>query len=426
VTVKTDTNAVKMNVIFVGNSFFRAFNQYIPLDEIFSDVRYWFYNKTEFYGPKLIKQRPVKDIDRLYEIINADYILWFTDNAQMYKISYEFAEDALIKLCVSDSLWNAETERLMENNNLTRNEAEYVLRHDPEKITGLDGDGVPVIRNIKGIEKAKAIHKIVEEIKESPYLMKMIEDKAKEKNQDFETTLYQDAKWLVEKQEKEQAEFSYPSSKIWKHGVYSKFDAAKYEYVFDGLEVDIVFSTEKDNLFIGRVEEDANKNESFDDWLAMLENPAKLKYWIDFKNLSAVNCEKALASLDKLASKYGIKNNMMVESQDVEALKYAKESGFYVILWVDNLHYWREPHSHNDSVSICRTIRHKINMLHPDAISSEFTAYPMLCDSFPEQNIHFWDTPKDFTEENIEHTKMLCREKSVKVVLVDYPQPIDY
>lgn len=426
VTVKTDTNAVKMNVIFVGNSFFRAFNQYIPLDEIFSDVRYWFYNKTEFYGPKLIKQRPVKDIDRLYEIINADYILWFTDNAQMYKISYEFAEDALIKLCVSDSLWNAETERLMENNNLTRNEAEYVLRHDPEKITGLDGDGVPVIRNIKGIEKAKAIHKIVEEIKESPYLMKMIEDKAKEKNQDFETTLYQDAKWLVEKQEKEQAEFSYPSSKIWKHGVYSKFDAAKYEYVFDGLEVDIVFSTEKDNLFIGRVEEDANKNESFDDWLAMLENPAKLKYWIDFKNLSAVNCEKALASLDKLASKYGIKNNMMVESQDVEALKYAKISGFYVILWVDNLHYWRGPHTKNDSISICKIIRNKINKLHPDAISSEFTAYPMLCDSFPEENIHFWDTPKDFTEENIQHTQMMCREKSVKVVLVDYPQPIAY
>ena len=116
----------------------------------------------------------------------------------------------------------------------------------------------------------------------------------------------------------------------------------------------------------------------------------------------------------------------MIESQDVEALKYAKNSGFFVILWVDNLHYWREPHSHHDSVSICHTIRYKINKLHPDAISSEFTAYPMLCDSFPEENIHFWDTPRDFTEENIRHTQMLCREKSVKVVLVDYPQPIDY
>ena len=220
--------------------------------------------------------------------------------------------------------------------------------------------------------------------------------------------------------------FSYSKSKIWKHGVYSKFDAAKYEKVFDGLEVDIVYSTEKDDLFIGREEDDAKKNETFDNWLSMLEKPTKLKYWIDFKNLSADNSSKAIASLEKLALKYGIKNDIMVESQDVEALKYAKKSGFYVILWVDNLHYWKGPHSHNDSVNICQTIRNKINKLHPDAISSEFTAYPMLCDSFPDQNIHFWDTPKDFTEENIQHTQMLCREKSVKVVLVDYPQPIDY
>ena len=27
--------------------------------------------------------------------------------------------------------------------------------------------------------------------------------------------------------------------------------------------------------------------------------------------------------------------------------------------------------------------------------------FPLLCDSFPEQNIHFWDTPKDYTPENV-------------------------
>ncbi|MBQ7533044.1 MAG: hypothetical protein IJT45_05020 [Bacteroidales bacterium] len=228
------------------------------------------------------------------------------------------------------------------------------------------------------------------------------------------------------KNKSDDGNFRYSKSKIWKHGVYSKYDAAKYEDVFEGMEVDIVYSKEKDDLFIGRVEEDANKNEYFDDWLAMLKTPKKSRYWIDFKNLSNENCVYAIASLNRLVDKYGIKNNVMVESQDIEALKYAKQYGYHVILWVDNLYYWREPHTHNDSVSICRTISNKINKLHPDAISSEFTAYPMICDSFPEENIHFWDTPKDFTKENIEHTKMLCREKNVKVVLVDYPQPIDY
>ena len=47
--------------------------------------------------------------------------------------------------------------------------------------------------------------------------------------------------------------------------------------------------------------------------------------------------------------------------------------------------------------------------------------FPLLCDTFPEQNIHFWDTPKDYTPENVEFTKKLCENESVKVVLVDYP-----
>lgn len=426
VTVEADSNAVKMNAIFIGNSFFRAFNQYIPLDEIFNDVRYWFYNKTEFYGHKLRQQRPVKDIDRLYSIINSDYIVWFTDNAQMYKISYEFAEDALLKLCVSDSLWNAETERLMKTGNITREAAEYILRHDPEKIKGLDSDEIPVIRNTKGIAKAKEVYRNYNKIKASPDLMKMAEEKAKETNQDIETTIYQWAKWMIENQEKEPAAFHYPESKMWKHGVYSKHDAAKYEKVFDGMEVDVVYSTEKDGIFIGRVEDDANKDDSFDDWLAMLEQPQNVKLWIDFKNLSNENCVKAIASLERLVDKYGIKDNVLIENQDLDALNHAKQSGFHVILWVDNLHYWRGPHSKNDSISICKIIRNKINKLHPDAISSEFTAYPMLCDTFPEQNIFLWDTPKDFTDENVRHTQELCRNKSVRVVLVDYPHPVDY
>ncbi|MBR4155474.1 MAG: hypothetical protein IKU01_02060 [Bacteroidales bacterium] len=36
------------------------------------------------------------------------------------------------------------------------------------------------------------------------------------------------------------------------------------------------------------------------------------------------------------------------------------------------------------------------------------------------------DTPKAFTPKNVEFTKEICSNKSVKVVLVDYPTPIDY
>lgn len=218
--------------------------------------------------------------------------------------------------------------------------------------------------------------------------------------------------------------FRYSKSKIWKHGVYSKYDAAKYEKVFDGLEVDLIYSTEKDDIYIGRVEGDVNKNCSFDEWLAMLKRPSKLRYWLDFKNLSADNCEKAIPILDNLTQKYKIKKKVMVESELLEPLQYARDNGFFIILWVDDL-YWRK-HEREDSIEVCNTIRNKINTLKPDAISGSYRMYPILCDTFPEQNIHYWDTPKKYSEENANFTRHLCKNKSIKVVLVDYDEPIDY
>lgn len=221
-----------------------------------------------------------------------------------------------------------------------------------------------------------------------------------------------------------QKKFKYPDSKIWKHGVYSKYEAAEYESVFKGLEVDLVYLPDRDDIHIGRSEDDAPNNDSFDSWLAMIKEPEKLRYWLDFKNLSADNCKNALARLDILTSKYKIKNCVMVESQEIEPLQYAKQCGYHVILWVEDL-YWRR-HERADSIEVCASIRKQINILHPDAISGSYRMYPILCDTFPEQNIHYWDTPKEYSEKNAAFTRKLCKNKSVKVVLVDYPEPIEY
>lgn len=220
--------------------------------------------------------------------------------------------------------------------------------------------------------------------------------------------------------------FSYPKSKIWKHGVYSEYEAEKFSKTFDGLEVDLIYSEKHNDIFIGRQEDDAEKGHTFDIWLSMIKEPNNTCYWIDFKNLTTSNAEAALQRLDEILNIHNAdKQNFMIENQDVSTLKIVKRFDYATILWVDNLYYWNNK-TKQDSASICKIIRNKINELQPDAISSEFTAYPMLCDSFPEQNVHFWDTPKAFNEENMKHTQMLCRRDNVKVVLVDYSEPIDY
>lgn len=216
--------------------------------------------------------------------------------------------------------------------------------------------------------------------------------------------------------------FDYPESKIWKHGVYSKWEAQKLEGIFDGLEVDVIYSQEKNDIYVGRVVADTSKNLPLDEWLSMLKEPDKMSYWVDFKNLNANNAEKALTVFENLVYKYNLKDKFFIESRDIDALKIAKGKDYHVMLWVENLHYWKNP-SKKDTLYVMNMIRSQINDLQPSAISCEYTMFPLLCDTFPEQNIHFWDTPKKYTPENVEFTKKLCENPSVKVVLVDYPTP---
>lgn len=216
--------------------------------------------------------------------------------------------------------------------------------------------------------------------------------------------------------------FKYPESKVWKHGVYSKWEAQELEGLFDGLEVDVIYSPEKNDIYVGRVVADTSKNLPLDEWLAMLKEPDKMAYWVDFKNLNANNAENALSVFDNLVDKYNIKDKFLIESRDIKALKVAKSKDYHVMLWVENLHYWKNP-SLKDTISVMNMIRTQINDLQPSAISCEYTMFPLLCDTFPEQNIHFWHTPKEYTPENVEYTKKLCENPSVKVVLVDYPTP---
>ena len=47
-------------------------------------------------------------------------------------------------------------------------------------------------------------------------------------------------------------EFNYPESKLWRHGVYSKYEAQELEGLFEGLEVDVIYSPEKNDIYVGR------------------------------------------------------------------------------------------------------------------------------------------------------------------------------
>lgn len=170
IIVDDDTIHRKPKVLFVGDSFIWSMSQFMPARQILADKEIWFYNNTAFVGFEN-SSMSVKDIDRLSHILNADYVVFYSAGHQWWEATYGFAKDALLQLCVSDSLFEASVSSYSDRyrnkegySDLTEEELRdnivWMLKNDPELIPGLDGDDMPTIRNTKRIEEALAVNKI--------------------------------------------------------------------------------------------------------------------------------------------------------------------------------------------------------------------------------------------------------------------------
>ncbi len=169
----------KPKVLFVGDSFIWDLETYMPWKEILEDVEIWFYNKSAFMGFEKEKH-PITEIDRLQSILKADYVVWYSSGYQWGLASYDFVEDALLRLCVTDSLFDAQIpwvmDSLRQDSNFLKNHYQWrysehcedslrkyavkALRDDPELIPGLGGEAMPTIRNIKAIQIAQQANAI--------------------------------------------------------------------------------------------------------------------------------------------------------------------------------------------------------------------------------------------------------------------------
>lgn len=212
----------------------------------------------------------------------------------------------------------------------------------------------------------------------------------------------------------------YPNSKIWAHGASSVASGRYAEARFEGIEVDLNYSEHQDLLFMGHELYDTIQGLTFDAWLDSLNHPDSNYYWLDMKNLTPANAPLISHRICLAARQHHILRRVMVESQDPLALQTVKDSGLRVILWVEN--NWWTGRSDEDWAE---TLRQQINALHPDALSGDYHMFPLLPNTFPKENIHIWDTPREYNDTNVAHSRLIARHPSVRVVLVDYPEPIE-
>ena len=170
ITVEDDTTHRKPRVLFVGDSFIWSMEGFLPTRQIMADWEVWFYNNTAVTASTKMSES-VKDIDRLSRILNVDYVVFYSAGHQWWEATYGFTKDALLQLCVSDSLFEvsitdyANRMRHQEGyNDFTEEELRdnmtWMLKNDPELIPGLGGEDMPTIRNTERIEKAMTVNRI--------------------------------------------------------------------------------------------------------------------------------------------------------------------------------------------------------------------------------------------------------------------------
>lgn len=261
VEIECNENCRKPKVLFVGDSFIWGLDEHLPWEQLMDDIEILFYNSSVFKGFDRTKYKK-EDINLLRDILKADYVVFYTSGHQWYRASYDFVEEALLALCVSDSLMEAETIRIADSLNISKEKALQKIKNGPYIVKGIETYDNPIIRNEKGIRIAQTINlierdkewvealnvqtvlqdKTLEEIltieadnvlndkpllrsstvvseemifeakvnerirrwKSSPDMMKFLKEKAKQKGKDLEVVIVEDARWVTKEEQKKQ------------------------------------------------------------------------------------------------------------------------------------------------------------------------------------------------------------------------------
>ncbi len=261
VEIECDNNCKKPRVLFVGDSFIWALDEQLPWEELMEDVEIWFYNTDVYKG---FDRKPYKkdEINMLRDMLKADYIVFYTSGHLWHRATYDFVEQALLALCVSDSLMETEAVRIADSLNISSEEAVKKIKEYPGMVKGIMNCDNPSIRNEKEIQIAQTINLIEDDeewakalsiqtvtmnksiediyrieaenvINNKPLLrsttelseekiieakvndlirgwrlnndmMEFLREKAKQKNKDLEVVILEDARWVVKEEMKKQ------------------------------------------------------------------------------------------------------------------------------------------------------------------------------------------------------------------------------
>lgn len=84
------------SLVVIGDSFFWNILHNYPIQELFSNFRYWYYFSTIYYDTA---HDNVADIDLVEQLLRADYVMLSYCTVQLYNLGNGFVDRALLELC---------------------------------------------------------------------------------------------------------------------------------------------------------------------------------------------------------------------------------------------------------------------------------------------------------------------------------------
>lgn len=204
--------------------------------------------------------------------------------------------------------------------------------------------------------------------------------------------------------------------KIWAHRVNSteKLESAlKY---FKGVELDLVYDAQKNFLDVTHPPV-PSINLNLEKYLSYINSEKKPYIWLDIKNLNVDNKDKILQKLTALFSEkeYPLEK-VLVETRYPEALSKFSASGFRTSYYL--------PYGLTEITAEKRNIElQKISKILDEqpylAISSNYTDYDIMHESFPTKDKYFWITSSVRTH-GFSTPRRILKDSTVKAVLISY------
>ncbi len=224
-TSDKDTTAVMPKMIVIGDSFWWNIIYQTPVQEIFSEFPYWYYNSTIYYDPIY---QSVNEVNLANEILSSDFIILFYSSTQLYKLNNGFTKKALLALCFnpeeidsakakleqnirSDSAWMGSLKKASEAqgkplDEIVQKEAQWLIDTHPEYSFPELKDSIPTKRS-KWVESylssdslafiEQEVENIIRTIKSDETQMEAMREKAQQQGKPLGKAISDDARWVV-------------------------------------------------------------------------------------------------------------------------------------------------------------------------------------------------------------------------------------